>query len=230
MVDWITSWDQWWNDVGKYGRMEPWLSDEDEADPEYRKGNMGCGTITFEPLNGWVNFDQYGDAEHLVHTLNLCDLPLDIPDDVFDYLYFSNVLEHIPMNVPDVVGEFWYHLLDELIRITKDGGVWEIHGPDPKDVVETLQVGGHARLVGPHTFNHLAVRYKHGAMYTTEMHDHVRAEFLDITRFYQWKAGVLTDWHLRRYLGRRLGDVAAKIVGRPGQIRMVLRIHKGVLD
>jgi predicted SAM-dependent methyltransferase len=229
LTEWY-DWNQWWFDVGKYGRNRPWLSKDKEQDFNYRKANVGCGTLAFKPENGWYNLDQFPDYERGVMSFNLCSFPYDFPDDYFDYMFFSNVLEHIPDSIPNVEGEAWYNMLEELLRITKPGGIWEIHGPDPRDAVDTLQVGGHTRLVGPHTFEHLTIRYKHGAMRTTHLHDNFGAEWVDMGKYSRFKFGIITDWHLRRYLGRRLGDIAAKIIGKPGQIRMVLRIVKGARE
>ena len=220
-------WEKWWFDVGKHGRNRPWLTEEKERDPDYLKANVGCGTMVFNPHRGWFNLDQFPDIEKGVMAFDLCKFPFPFPDNKFDYLLFSNVLEHIPDTIPDAPGEAWYNMLEELLRITKPGGIWEIHGPDPRDAVNTLQVGGHTRLVGPLTFEHLTIRYEHGAMRTTHLHDAFGAEWVDQGRYYQFKMGPITDWHLRRYLGRRLGDIAAKIIGKPGMIRMVLRIKKG---
>lgn len=226
MTQWF-DWREWWFDQGQYGRNRPWLSDLAERDPTYIKGNVGCGTLAFNPKHGWINLDQFPDPENGVIEFDLCSFPYDFPDDHFDYLFFSNVLEHIPDTKPGVPGELWYNMLEELLRITKPDGIWEIHGPDPRDVVGTLQVGGHTRLVGPLTFEHLTIRYEHGAIRTTELHDKYGAEWVDQGRYYQFKMGIITDWHFRRYLGRKVGDVLTKIVGKPGMLRMVLRIVKG---
>lgn len=227
MVDWL-DWDRHWFDVGRHGRNRPWLEGRLEDDPAFKKANIGCGTLVFSPKNGWDNFDQFPDAEHEVYQLKLTE-PMDfIEDDTYDYLFFSNVLEHIPDTVPGVDGEIWYYMLEELLRITKPGGHWEIHGPDPRDAIYTLQVGGHTRLVGKHTFEHLTIRYTQGAMKTTELHDRYGMTLVDYGSYSRFKMGKITDWHFRKYLGRRLGDIAVKILGKPGQIRMVLRVEKGV--
>ena len=229
-MKWIKDWHEWWHVEAPYGRMRPWLHPGLAKDPKYQKANVGCGTLAFDPEKGWTNLDQFGNAEHYVHTFDLCDLPYEFANNTFDYMFFSNVLEHIPDTVHGYPGEFWYSMLEELLRITKPDGIWEIHGPDPRDSVYTLQVGGHTRLVGTHTFEHLTLRYKHGAIRTTTLHDQYGAEWVDVGRYSRFEMGKITDWHLRRYLGRRLGDVAAKIVGGPGQIRMVLKIIKRERD
>jgi len=207
--------------------MRPWLDQGRAHNPAFIKANMGCGTLVFNPDHGWLNFDQFPVPERGVLSLDLCQPPYDIRDNALDYILFSNILEHIPQRVPVYAGEFWYVMLEELLRITRAGGFWEIHGPDPRDAVYTLQVGGHTRLVGPHTFHHLTVRYNHGAIRTTALHDSFGAELLDVTRYPRLEWGKVTDWHLKRYLGRPLGDFAGKVLGHPGQIRMVLRIIKG---
>jgi hypothetical protein len=225
-MDWY-DWGDWWFDIGKHGRNRPWLDEDLEKDRDYRKANIGCGTLVFNPDNGWVNYDQYPDRERGVKHMDITLLPLAIPDDHFDYIFLSNILEHIPDTVPELDGECWYHIIEELLRVTKNGGHWEIHGPDPRDAVYTLQVGGHTRLVGPHTFEHLTIRYPHGAMKTTALHDNYGLKMVDYGRYSRFQIGKITDWHLRRYLGRSLGDMVARIVGRPGQIRMVFQVIKG---
>jgi len=195
-------------------------------DPTHIKANLGCGTLVFDPSHGWVNCDQFPDEEHGVMKMDLCTVPYPFADDTFDYVLLSNVLEHIPDTSPKYEGELWYTVIEELLRITKPEGVWEIHGPDPRDAIYTLQVGGHTRLVGPHTFEHLTIRYPQGAMKTTSLHDACGLEWVDTGRYSRFQAGIITDWHFRRYLGRRLGDIAAKVAGCPGQLRMVLRVVK----
>jgi hypothetical protein len=229
-MDWY-DWDEWWFDVGKYGRNRPWLPSAMERDHRIIKGNIGCGTLVFNPGNGWVNLDQYPDPDNGVGYMDITMTPFDFDDDYFDYIFLSNILEHIPDTVPELEGECWYHIIEELLRVTKPGGFWEIHGPDPRDAIYTLQVGGHTRLVGPHTFEHLTIRYKHGAMKTTALHDNFGLEMVDYRAYSRFHIGkTITDWHLRRYLGRKIGDIAAKIVGKPGQIRMVFKVVKGDRD
>ena len=229
-VEWY-DWDSWYNGMDKYGRVLPWLDSEREQDPTFRKANLGSGTKVFRPDHGWVNVDQFCDPDHGIVQWDLCQFPYPFPDDHFDLLFMSNVLEHIPPRHPDVQGELWYSLIQELFRITKPGGYWEIHGPDPRNVVIELQRGGHCRLVGTITFEHLVVKYHHGALQIARMHELLSLKRVDHTAkkwptWYGFEVLGLTDWHARRYLGRWLGEIVSRILGRPYHLRMVYQVVK----
>jgi predicted SAM-dependent methyltransferase len=224
-------WSAWFLSEGKYGRILPWLDLEREKDPDFRKANLGCGTKVFNPDHGWVNVDQFGDPDHSIIQWDLARFPYPFEDDYFDFIFMSNILEHIPQSHPDVLGELWYSLEQELFRITKPGGLWEIHGPDPRNVIIELQRGGHCRLVGPVTFEHLVVKYHYGALQSARMHENLSLKRVDHTdkkwpAWYGFNIMGLTDWHCRRYLGRRLGDLVARILGKPCQLRMVYQVVK----
>lgn len=214
--------------MAKYGRVLPWLDPEHEQDPEYRKANLGCGTIVFSPERGWTNVDQFGEMNDDVVEWDLCDIPWPWDDNEFDYIFMSNILEHIPHHDTRYNGEFWYHLENELLRITKSNGIWEIHGPSPDNAVVELQRGGHCRLVGPITFEHLVIGYQAGAMWVTKQHERFSLRELDVRQWYGFgdHNGGLTDWHARRYLGRRLGDLVSQVLGHPCQIRMIYQVVK----
>lgn len=223
----VYDWDEWWSVGSPYGRMRPWLAPALERDPGYRKANLGCGTLQFSPERGWVNVDQYAPDGMDIVRWDMTDIPGPFEDNEFSYLFMSNILEHMPHNLDRYPGEFWYALEDELLRITKQGGVWEIHGPDPRNVVVELQRGGHARLVGDVTFEHLQVRYDAGAMHVTDQHEKYGLVKVDERSWYGFggRKG-LTDWHARRYLGRRLGDAVARVLGHPCQVRLVYAVVK----
>ena len=220
-------WDSWWLIGNPHGRMRPWLPWQLERDPTFKKANLGCGTLLFDKANGWANVDQFAPRGMDVIPWDLTEIPGPFRDDAFDYVFMSNILEHMPHNLDRYTGEFWYHLENELLRITKPGGIWEIHGPDPRNAVVELQRGGHSRLVGDTTFEHLVVQYHAGAMAVTEQHEKYSLKRLDVR---SWSGfghrGGLTDWHARRYLGRRLGDAVSRILGRPWQIRLVYEVVK----
>jgi predicted SAM-dependent methyltransferase len=207
--------------------MRPWLSSDLERDPTFRKANLGCGTLIFNDENGWTNVDQFSPEGMDVLAWDMTEIPGPFEDDTFDYLLMSNILEHMPHNLDRYRGEFWNHLENELLRITRPGGVWEIHGPDPRNATVELQRGGHARLVGPVTFEHLVIRYHVGGMAVTEQHERFGLKVLDRRTWYGFGArGYLTDYNARKHLGRGLGDVVARVIGRPWQIRLVYRVVK----
>ena len=224
-IEWY-DWKEWWFDKARNGRMRPWLDPSLESKPSYRKANLGCGTIVFSPDRGWTNVDQFGDHDDVVEC-DLCEIPWPWNDNEFDYIFMSNILEHIPHHDNRYDGEFWFHIENELLRITKPNGIWEIHGPSPDNAVVELQRGGHCRLIGPVTFEHLVVCYHHGAMLLTKQHEKFRLRELDVHQWYGFGNGNgLTDWHARNYLGRRLGDIVSRILGHPCQIRMVYQVVK----
>lgn len=225
-VDWH---EFWTNGARRHGRVRPWLPDTQAYDPHIIKGNFGCGTLTFDPMLGWLNLDQW-DGENVV-VWSLLDLPLPFDDDYFHYIFMSNILEHIPQRVEKYEGEFWFSLIEELLRVTAPNGIWEIHGPDPRGATDNLQKGGHTRLVGPLTFQHLVVRYETGGARVTAMHERYGLKRMDHTEKrqhagYKVLIGKLTDWHLRKYLGWRLGNAVARAIGRPSHIRMVYQVVK----
>jgi predicted SAM-dependent methyltransferase len=80
--------------------------------------NFGCGT-TFH--QAWDNFDFIPSGEE-VRSVDL-RRPLPFGDNVYDAVYSSHSLEHLPRNeVPAVLAEF--------LRILKPGGVIRLAVPD----------------------------------------------------------------------------------------------------
>ena len=80
--------------------------------------NVGCGSHFHKD---WVNLDLISDNSDVIcHDLT-CGLPF--PDDCFDAVYHSHVLEHLKPN--DGV-----KLLEECLRVLKPGGIARIVVPD----------------------------------------------------------------------------------------------------
>lgn len=220
-------WGEWWFEYNKYGRAVPYLDSKRANDPGFRKLNLGCGSLAYNPENGWVNLDLNSGPGITVH--NIYDMPWPFADGEFDYIHMSNILEHICQS------RFW-EFFDELNRVSKDGTIWEIHGPDPRNIVVTLQAPSHTTLVGPWTFQGFVNRVETGALDIGKKTEKFRLEPLDLVYhknrpvkwhswhgFYFWK---LSDWHFRRYLGRRLADPILKIIGKPWTLRMTFRVRK----
>jgi len=68
----------------------------------------------------------------------------------FEYILAKDVMEHIPHRVPDKVGEFFFHLINDMIRISKDHAIWEIISPHRP---ESMGACGHTRLIDESTFH-----------------------------------------------------------------------------
>lgn len=74
---------------------------------------------------------------------------LPFKNDAFDYILARDVMEHIPHRVTDKSGEFFHRIVDDMIRITKSGGKWEIISPHRPEI---LGAAGHTRLIDESTF------------------------------------------------------------------------------
>jgi predicted SAM-dependent methyltransferase len=81
------------------------------------KLNIGCGTDYKE---GFINLDYNKEVKADVYTDILTGLPF--PDNTFDFVYASHIIEHIPR------GRL-YHFLEELSRICKPKAIIEIYAP-----------------------------------------------------------------------------------------------------
>ena len=79
--------------------------------------NIGCGSNL---SNEWTNIDFFSKR-----NVDFCDIrkPLPYPNDVFDAVYNSHVLEHLAKDK----GE---NLISEIFRILKNGGICRIVVPD----------------------------------------------------------------------------------------------------
>jgi predicted SAM-dependent methyltransferase len=85
-----------------------------------KKLNLGCG---FDKRDGYVNADNFPECAPDV----FCDLeafPWPFVENEFDYVLMKHVLEHVG-------AEFlvFKKIMQELYRITKHGGIIEIHVP-----------------------------------------------------------------------------------------------------
>jgi len=218
-------WDETWK-IRKWGRALPWLEPFDAHLDLYSKLNLGCGTLVFEPKHGWVNMDREGGPGVIEH--DMYDIPWPFEDRQFEYVFMSNILEHVcPLK--------WFDVIEELFRITRDGGHWEIHGPDPDSVDITLQAPTHTGLVGPWSFLGFIITHDVGAADTVRVTSRHRLEPVDCVydrnrprkwrRFYGAHVGPITDYHMRKYLGPRLGEFAARVLGRPWTLRLVYRVR-----
>src|ERR1700733_13753782 len=82
------------------------------------KLNFGCGT-RYAP--GWTNIDFHGEGTHVKRVNLLAGFPF--PDNSFDAVYSSHVLEHFTPQQ----GSF---LIRESCRVLKPGGILRTVVPD----------------------------------------------------------------------------------------------------
>lgn len=114
----------------------------------YIKLNLGCGDLI---LPGFVNLDYIpGPGVDIVCNFEKTPLNEVFKSDLFDFIFMKDVLEHIPHRVARCDGEFFYHLVDELIDISEDGALWQI--VSPRHPI-SLRSGGHTRLIACTTFD-----------------------------------------------------------------------------
>lgn len=85
--------------------------------------NIGCGTKFHE---SWVNIDMVSNSPY-VQAQNLLK-GIDFPDEQFDVVYHSQVLEHIPK-------ENSSFFIEECFRVLKPGGIMRVVLPDLEGLV-----------------------------------------------------------------------------------------------
>jgi predicted SAM-dependent methyltransferase len=89
--------------------------------------NVGCGSKFHKD---WVNIDMVSYSPH-VKTCNLIK-GIPYPDNQFDVVYHSQVLEHIPR-------EHAAKFINECFRVIKPGGIIRIVVPDLENIVNEYQ-------------------------------------------------------------------------------------------
>ncbi|HLD90887.1 MAG TPA: class I SAM-dependent methyltransferase [Patescibacteria group bacterium] len=97
---------------------------------EYPKGYT-CVNLDIRPLEG---VDIVGNVE-----------AVDLPNEQFDYILASDIIEHFPIS--KTIG-----LLKEWARLLKHGGVMEIRTPNMQWAVEYYRQTGDAKFVSYHMF------------------------------------------------------------------------------
>ena len=158
--------------------------------------NLGCGQRV---LPGFVNLDYINfEGVDVVHDFEKEDLPF--PDDHFSFIFIKSVLEHVPHRVPRVDGDFMYHLINDLIRISKDGAIWDtLHPCHPL----ALQATDHPRIIGPATFDPWTRKFSS----------------LEATTLPNARMEMISKKNLRRW-------VPNSSIGRTFAHRMTFKIHK----
>lgn len=142
--------------------------------------NLGCGN---RALPGFVNLDfMYSEGVDIVHDLESEDLPFD--DDTFDFIFIKSILDQMPHRVQGIQGEFMFHLINDLIRVSKNGAVWDCRHPcNPL----ALQATDHVRIIARATFDpwtkDLSVL---GSLEATTLATSGRLKFIKQTNVRKW--------------------------------------------
>lgn len=118
--------------------------------------NVGCGS-KFHP--DWVNIDMVSSHPDVIEHNLLSGFPF--PDDYFEVVYHSQVLEHIPK---DKANDF----LTECFRVLKPGGTIRIVLPDLENIVKEYQ-------------KHLALCLSEGGKQSEANYDWILLEMFDQT-------------------------------------------------
>lgn len=85
--------------------------------------NLGCGHRYHK---SWINLDYVACSPDVIaHDLRT---PLPFEDNVFDAVYHSHVLEHLPKRLAPL-------FLDECLRVLKPGGIIRVAVPDLESIV-----------------------------------------------------------------------------------------------
>ena len=115
--------------------------------------NLGSGV---DLRKGFVNLDKT-DIDPHGHDFVEWDFerdrqfgfPLPFPHSAFDYILARDVMEHVPHRVAGEPGEFFFRLVDDMLRISKHGALWEIISPCRPD---SMGAAGHTRIIDESTF------------------------------------------------------------------------------
>jgi len=99
--------------------------------------NVGCGS-KFHKL--WVNIDMASSSEDVISANLLKGIPF--PDNSFDVLFHSHVLEHFPKEKAP-------HFLKECFRVLKPEGIIRIVVPDLENIVDEYKRLLKANLENP---------------------------------------------------------------------------------
>jgi predicted SAM-dependent methyltransferase len=89
--------------------------------------NIGCGNKFHKD---WINIDMYSNSKDVIVANLLNGIPF--PDDSFDVIYHSQVLEHFPK-------ENAQHFMKECFRVLKTNGIIRIVVPDLENIINEYQ-------------------------------------------------------------------------------------------
>ena len=159
------------------------------GNPDLKKLNIGCGC---HPISGFYNVDlvKYPGVDQKIDLSET----LPWPDNTWDIIYASHVLEHIS-NL--------YSLIEELLRISKPGAYWEVHSPVGWN---TMAAVDHCRIVTEGTFGQWFPQNYQGSPW--EALGIKPPGFIKVIKKYysrEFKIGPITGYHARKYLGLEIG-------------------------
>jgi len=202
---------------------EIYLTDEQLADPDFKKLNLACGRRVY-PGEGWINLDLV-ECEG-VTPCNIFNLDWPVALGTIDYLLASHILEHVPHQHPDFVGPYWYHFFPYLLSRLSDEALIEVWGPNP-DRRDTLQYVGHTRLIGPLSFSEYTQPHTRlSSLENIESRRDYNIEMIHMERRRCIHLGPVNDYHFNKYLGEGWRDRLSIVLGRKDEIRMVFRVTK----
>lgn len=147
--------------------------------------NIGCGDRSFP---GFLNQDR----EYFPGVDMVCDLEEALPfkDNIFSGVYANHVLEHI-VNLEALV--------NELIRVSIDGAVWEIHSPVGRARLEIID---HKRIVTDITFRDWFEYWPSHDAHVLNRRENGGLLELVIKPYYNrdLRIGPVSAYHFRKYL------------------------------
>jgi predicted SAM-dependent methyltransferase len=99
--------------------------------------NVGCG---LKYHKDWINIDMYPDCSDIIYCNLLKGIPF--PDEKFEVLYHSQVLEHFPK-------EKAFDFLKECHRVLKINGIIRVVVPDLENIVDEYKKQLNENLKNP---------------------------------------------------------------------------------
>lgn len=183
--------------------------------------NLGCG---FDYREGWWNVDTlpYGRMDQ---RLDVLEAPWDLPENHFELVYASHVLEHVPPLSPRTGKDGLLTVLGEVWRILRPGGRFEIVGPHPALGWEYFGNPTHYRVVGPSTFDYFDPAYT--SHVTEDMPVRFAKESVEVTKRVplarHWLPLGKSRLGLTQHLAARVPFLRPLVNRVPAELRIVLR-------
>jgi SAM-dependent methyltransferase len=154
-----------------------------------KKLNFGCGN---DIRRGWDNIDiQKGPG--IIKNFNFDSFPYPIKDNTYDYVFASNIMEHLE-NLEKVMMELW--------RITRHNGVIEIISP------HYTNKGAYSDLQHKHYFNEIC--FTELVKRNTKIDKSAKFDMIELC-LTPTKAGRIIPEKLRNKLSLFLGGLISSI-------------------